>query len=107
MRWATEGGSVRTGAPEVHVIEKVVVMKIYWLFFAAAVTALCNVANAPGALSCGTPGQFGGCLAHGQFEGTMIQDVAGPGVRLHRDTKRDGSAHWYNPLKRTSRAPRG
>ncbi|MGA7612730.1 MAG: hypothetical protein WCF49_21390, partial [Xanthobacteraceae bacterium] len=77
--------------------------RLSWLIVAAVVIALCDVANAPDALACGAPGQFGGCLAHGQFDSTINESVAGPGGRFHRDTHRDGSAHWYNPMKRTSR----
>src|SRR4029077_6569743 len=56
---------------EPYLADKVVVMKISWLIVAAVVTALCDVANAPDALACGAPGQFGGCLAHGQFDSTI------------------------------------
>src|SRR6478752_6472353 len=68
--------------------------RLSWLIVAAVVIALCDVANAPDALACGAPGQF---------DSTINESVAGPGGRFHRDTHRDGSAHWYNPMKRTSR----
>ena len=61
-------------------------MKISWLIVAAVGTVRCgNVANAPDALACGAPGQFGGCLAHGQFDSTINQDVARLDGRFHRE----------------------
>src|SRR6476619_5523442 len=69
--------------------------RLSWLIVAAVVIALCDVANAPDALACGAPGQFGGCLAHGQFDSTINESVAGPGGRFNLDTQQDGRDHSY------------
>jgi hypothetical protein len=92
--------------PSLDPADKVVVMKMSWLIVAAVVIALCNVANAPDALACGAPGQFGGCLAHGQFDSSGNASFAGLDSQFHQDTHRVGNVHWYKPPKRTSRVPR-
>jgi hypothetical protein len=80
-------------------------MKISWLIVAAVVTVLCDVANAPDAFACGAPGQFGGCLSHGQFDSTINESAADPDGRFYRDPFQGESTRGYNPLKRASRAP--
>ena len=67
-------------------IGKAVVMKISWLIVATVVPALGNAAFAPDAFACGVPGQFGGCLAHGDFDSTVHGGFAGLDRRFHRDT---------------------
>jgi hypothetical protein len=57
--------------------------RLSWLIVAVVVAALCDVANPPDALACGAPGQFGGCLAHGQFDSTINKRVASPDSRFH------------------------
>jgi hypothetical protein len=75
-------------------------MRLSWLIFAIVATMLCNIAYASDALACGSFGNFGGCLAHGQFDSSVNESFGGINGRFHRGINAGVRYHRYIPLKR-------